>query len=70
MPSPDTLPAQGFIRLSRLVGGDNPLLPVCRATLYNWIKEGRIAAPTRIGKRLVAYPVSQVREMLAELEAK
>jgi Prophage CP4-57 regulatory protein (AlpA) len=62
-----TLPSEGLIRISRLIGGDNPLLPVCRATLYNWIREGRVPAPTRIGARIVAYHVSTVRSMLLDL---
>jgi predicted DNA-binding transcriptional regulator AlpA len=61
------IPSEGFIRISRLIGGANPLLPVCRQTLYNWIREGRIPAPTKIGPMVVAYPASTVRKMLEDL---
>ena len=67
-----SLPSEGFVRVSQLLAfgsrkGQAPILPISRATLYNWIREGKMPAPVRIGG-IVAWPATQLRAWLKELE--
>lgn len=60
------IPNTGFVRLSRVIG-PNGLIPVCRATWYEWIESGRVPAPTKIGPRCVAYRAETLREIIDRL---
>lgn len=66
-----TLPAEGFVRLKRIVGdpkADPPILgvlPVGRSTWWAGVKAGRYPAPTKaLGKRVTAWDVRDIRKLL------
>ena len=45
------------------------LMRVCRATMYAWIKSGRVKS-VRIGPRYTAIPASALRELMSPTEPK
>ena len=67
------LPAEGYVRVSQLLGcrrrGLVPILPLSRSGLYAWIRDGRWPAPVRLGPKVIAWPAQQVREALAGMSA-
>lgn len=65
------LPADGYVRERQLVGNkkSNPpipgIIPIGHATLWVWIKAGRFPAPVKIGPRVTAWRVEDVRAWLS-----
>lgn len=55
-----TLPEIGYVRPKQV----SHIMGVSRATLYNWIKEGKLPKPHRLGARMVAWPVEVIREKI------
>jgi len=53
----------GLLRLPQVL----QLLPFCRSTLLNGIKDGRYPAPIKIGPRAVAWRVSDIRTLIKSL---
>lgn len=53
MSTPSTLPAEGFFRISHIVGdserGIEPIIPVSRSTWWAGVKSGRFPQPIRFG---------------------
>ncbi|WP_374047691.1 helix-turn-helix transcriptional regulator, partial [uncultured Bilophila sp.] len=47
-----TLPEIGYVRPKQV----SYIMGVSRATLYNWIKAGKLPKPERLGARMVAWP--------------
>ena len=37
----------------------------CRATIYNWIKDGLFTPPVRVGKRISGWPEKEVNAIVA-----
>ncbi len=66
-----SLPEEGFVRLKQLIGdpkADPPIpaiIPVKRATIYNWIKEGRFPKPKKLGLRVSVWHVEDIRAFIA-----
>ena len=62
------LPDEGFIRISQLIGaaGKTPILPISRPTIYNWVRDGKMPAPMKIGG-MVCWPATQLRAWLEGL---
>lgn len=66
----NTLPETGFLRLRQIIGDLNAhppipgLIPVCKSTWYAGIKEGRFPAPVRLGERVVAWRVEEIRTLI------
>lgn len=56
----DQLPGSAFIRLPIVLG----LKSCSRVTLWRQVKEGLFPAPHKIGARMVAWRVSEVRAAL------
>ena len=44
------LPLEGFVRLSSLIGGPTPVIPLSRTTIYRKILDGTFPSPVKIGK--------------------
>jgi prophage regulatory protein len=67
-----TIPAEGFVRVSQLLGcrrrGLPGILPISRSGLYLWIREGRWPAPVRLGPKVIAWPAQQIREALEDMK--
>lgn len=56
----DDLPGSAFVRLPVVLG----LKGCSRVTLWRQVKDGLWPAPHKIGARMVAWRVSEVREAL------
>jgi prophage regulatory protein len=71
--SQPVLPEEGYVRISQLLGcrrrGIVPILPLSRSGLYAWIRDGRWPAPQRLGKKIVAWKSTVVREALEGMGA-
>lgn len=61
------LPEAGFVRLRTIVG-PNGIIPVSRSSWYAGIKEGRYPKPVRIGPRVSAWRVSDIRALIQRCE--
>ncbi|SHM18758.1 AlpA family phage regulatory protein [Rhodanobacter sp. OK091] len=66
------LPATGYLRLSQIVGKpatDNSpaipaIYPVCKSTWWAGVKAGRYPQPVKLGTRITAWRVEQIRELI------
>ena len=64
------LPETGLLRLRQIIGDLNAkppipgLIPVCKSTWYAGIKDGRFPAPVRLGERVVAWRVEDIRALI------
>jgi predicted DNA-binding transcriptional regulator AlpA len=70
--NPDTvrlLPETGYVRLRVILGdakrGIPPLLPICRSSFYQGIRDGRFEKPVKLGPRTSAWKVEDVKAMMA-----
>ena len=64
-----TYPEIGFLRLRDVIGGkDNPgIIPVSRSSWYKGIAEGRYPQPVKLGERMSAWRVDDIRKLIEEL---
>lgn len=69
--SPNQLPAEGYVREWHLVGsakrGIVGVLPFGRTTFRQKIKDGQAPAPVKLGARISAWKVDDIRAYLDEL---
>lgn len=65
------LPGVGFIRLSQIIGNpkaDPPIpavIPVSRSTWWQWVKDGKAPAGTKLGPRITAWRVEDIHALIA-----
>ena len=67
MNNKNELPREGYIRLKQLIGADKgltPIIPVCAATIWNWVKSGRLPPPVKLSPSVTAWRVSDIRDVL------
>lgn len=57
------LPDTGFVRLPKVLS----VIPVSKSTWWNGIKEGRFPKPTKIGPRVSAWRVEDIRALVERL---
>ena len=68
--TPASLPAEGYIRLSQIVGNPKAtppipaVFPVSKATFWNGVKSGRFPQPVKLGPRTTAWRVSDIRALI------
>lgn len=55
-----TLPDTGFIRLPQVL----EVIPVCKSTWWSGIKTGRFPKPVKLGKRVTAWRVEDIRALI------
>ncbi len=60
------LPATGFLRLSAILGPRGPM-PVSKSTWWAGVKSGRYPQPVKLGVRVTAWRVEDVRRLIKEL---
>lgn len=66
------LPETGYLRLSQILGkpatGTVPavpaLFPVCRSTWWAGVKSGRYPQPVKLGVRITAWRVEDIRALI------
>lgn len=54
------LPAEGFIRLPQVLR----FYPVSKSTWWAGVKDGRYPKPTKLGPRISAWRVSDIRHLI------
>lgn len=67
METRQVLPAEGFVRLNQILGPNGPI-PLCKASWYNQVREGRAPAPVKLGPRASAWRVEDIREYIRGIE--
>jgi prophage regulatory protein len=55
-----SLPETGFIRLPEIL----KLVPVCRATWWNWVKSGRAPQGIKLSSRVTAWRVEDIKAFI------
>lgn len=68
-----TLPETGYLRLTHIIGNRKadppvpPIIPVSKSTWWDGVKSGRFPAPVKLGPRITAWRVEDIRNLLLEL---
>lgn len=57
----DALPDSAFVRLPNLL----VLFACSRATIWRWVKNGLLPAPKKVGPRVTAWSVAELRQVLS-----
>jgi len=66
------LPPTGFVRVSQIVGRPKatppvpPIIPVSAATWWAGVKTGRFPAPIKLGAKITAWRVEDIRDFIAK----
>jgi prophage regulatory protein len=55
-----TLPESGLVRLSTILA----VLPVSRSCFYSWVATGKVSQPRKLGPRISAWPVEEIRRLM------
>jgi prophage regulatory protein len=69
------LPQTGFVRVSQIVGRPKatppipPIIPVSEATWWAGVKSGRFPAPIKLGTKITAWRVEDIRAFIAAQES-
>jgi len=67
-----TLPETGFVRLPNIIGDAKadppipPIIPVSRSTWLAGVRSGRYPKPVKLGLRITAWRVEDIRELIRE----
>jgi prophage regulatory protein len=64
--SQGALKADGFVRLRDIIGPFG-LIPISRSSWYAGIKEGRFPKPVKLGPRISAWRVEEIRDLIKRL---
>lgn len=69
----DILKTSGFLRLNQIIGdkkrGIHPIIPVSRATFWQWCKDGRAPKPIKLGEKTTVWTCSSIAELVEKLKA-
>ena len=57
------LPEAGFVRLSSILAPKGPI-PVSKSTWWAGIKTGRYPKPVKLGERITAWRVEDIRALI------
>jgi predicted DNA-binding transcriptional regulator AlpA len=57
------LPETGFVRLSGILAPHGPI-PVSKSTWWVGVKSGRYPAPVKLGPRITAWRVEDIRKLI------
>ena len=66
------LPSTGYLRLSQILGNPKAkpptpaLIPVGKTTWWEGIKDGRFPKPVKLGRRITAWKVSDIRKLIEQ----
>ena len=63
MPNQTDFPHTGFVRLSSIIAPKGPI-PVSKSTWWAGIKDGRFPKPVKLGPRITAWRVEDIRAMI------
>jgi hypothetical protein len=63
------LPETGFLRLPQIIGSAKadtpPIIPVKKTTWWQGVKSGRFPKPVKLGERVTAWRVEDIRALIA-----
>ena len=59
------LPPTGFVRLPGILAPNGPI-PVSKSTWWAGIKDGRYPKPVKLGPRITAWRVEDIRTLIIE----
>ena len=59
----DGLPQSGFLRLSSILAPKGPI-PVSKSTWWAGVKSGRYPEPVKLGPRITAWRVDDIRALI------
>lgn len=63
MPNNSNFPTTGFVRLSAIIAPNGPI-PVSKSTWWAGIKDGRFPKPVKLGQRITAWRVEDIRSLI------
>lgn len=63
MPNNTNFPTTGFVRLSAIIAPNGPI-PVSKSTWWAGIKDGRFPKPVKLGPRITAWRVEDIRSLI------
>lgn len=63
MTNVNALPQTGFLRLSSVLAPNGPI-PVSKSTWWAGIKTGRYPQPVKLGPRITAWRVEDIRALI------
>jgi predicted DNA-binding transcriptional regulator AlpA len=66
MKSTNTLPSSGLLRLASILAPDGPI-PVSKSTWWAGVKTGRFPKPIKLGPRITAWRVEDIRALIESL---
>ena len=61
--SSSELPKTGFLRLPSIIAPNGPI-PVSRSTWWAGVKDGRYPKPVKLGPRITAWRVEDIRTLI------
>jgi prophage regulatory protein len=61
---PSQLPHDGFVRIHSILAPHGPI-PVGKSTWWAGVKSGRYPRPVKLGPRITAWRVSDIRALIA-----
>lgn len=63
MPNFSELPDTGFVRLTSILAPRGPI-PVSKSTWWAGVKDGRYPKPVKLGPRITAWRVQDIRALI------
>jgi predicted DNA-binding transcriptional regulator AlpA len=71
------LPATGYLRLSQIIGraatgrwpSIPPIIPVSKSTWWAGVRTGRYPRPVKLGERITAWHVEDIRALIEQAAA-
>ena len=63
MSNQSELPKTGFMRIRAILAPAGPI-PVSRSTWWQGVKDGRFPKPVKLGKRVSAWRVEDIRRLI------
>ena len=65
MAESNSLPETGFLRLTSVIAPAGPI-PVSKSTWWAGVKSGRYPKPVKLGPRIAAWRVEDIRALIAD----
>ena len=59
----ESLPREGFVRLKSILAPIGPI-PVGKSTWWAGVKDGRYPTPVKLGPRITAWRVEDIRDLI------
>jgi len=66
-------PESGYVRLRQIIGDPKAsppvpgVIPVSRSLWWEWVKTGKAPKPHKLGPKITAWRVSDIRRLIDEL---